>query len=288
MKKWIIFILLAVYSVSGLLAQQRFALVIGNNNYKNGIKPLSTPVNDASDLKKALESLGYSVELKTNTSIKELDAAINQFLVKVGNNRESEGFFWFAGHGVNVESKHYLLAIDADPDNDDSIIRGSYSVDKLAERFDKIKNKANIIVLDACRNEFLPGERSVVSDRGLAVVASDSIVGNVIAYSTRAGKTADDGKPGDRNSPFAAAFLANIKTAKSFDNLFISIVNDTRSHTNGKQTPYKVGFFTIEDYSIAPIVKTPVQLAVNTVPNTQTNTASSLNVSNLVVETTSI
>jgi uncharacterized caspase-like protein len=173
-------------------------------------------------------------------------------LTKLDTNRESEGFFWFAGHGVNVGNRHYLLAVDVDPRSDNSIIRGSYSVDKLVENFDRIRNKANLLVIDACRNDFIPGSRTI-SGRGLAVVASDSIVGNVIAYSTRAGQTADDGKPGDRNSPFAAAFLSNIKTAKSFDNLFIQIANDTRTRTNGRQIPYKVGYFTIEDYAIASI-----------------------------------
>jgi len=244
----------------------RYALVIGNNNYKNGITTLSTPVNDANDVSASLRTLGYETILKTNTTITELDDAIDQFLIKLGTNKESEGFFWFAGHGVNIENKHYLLAVDVvDPRSDSSIIRGSYSVDKLLEKFDRINNKANLLVIDACRNDFIPGSRTI-SGRGLAVVGSD-VVGNVIAYSTRAGQTADDGKPGDRNSPFAVTFLSNIKTAKSFDNLFIQIANDTRTRTNGRQLPYKIGYFTIEDYAIAPINKA-AQTAQTTPPRT--------------------
>jgi uncharacterized caspase-like protein len=263
------FLFLALFSILAISvwAQtgNRYALVIGNNNYKNGITVLSTPVNDANDVSATLRTLGYETVLKTNTTITDLDEAVNQFLIKLGANKESEGFFWFAGHGVNIENKHYLLAIDVvDPRSDDSIIRGSYSVDKLLEKFDRINNKANLLVIDACRNDFVPGSRNV-SGRGLAVVASDSVVGNVITYSTRAGQTADDGKPGDRNSPFCAAFLSNITTAKSFDNLFIQILNDTRTRTNGKQLPYKVGFFAIEDYAIAPINKA-AQTAQTTPP----------------------
>jgi uncharacterized caspase-like protein len=232
----------------------RYALVIGNNNYQNNVNPLLTPVNDATDVSNSLKSLGYEVDLKLNTRINELDEIIDNFIIKLDSNRESEGFFWFAGHGVNIENKHYLLAIDVDPRNDNSIIRGSYSVDKLVERFDKVKNKANLLVIDACRNDFIPGARNI-SGRGLAIVASDSVVGNVIAYSTRAGQIAEDGKLGDRNSPFAAAFLNNIKTTKSFDNLFIQIANETRTRTSGRQLPYKIGYFTIEDYTIASLIK---------------------------------
>ncbi|GBU28671.1 hypothetical protein R84B8_02231 [Treponema sp. R8-4-B8] len=252
------FLFMAVFSVLAVSAWaqtgNRYALVIGNNSYKNGITALSTPVNDATDVSASLKTLGYETVLKTNTTIADLEEAIDQFLIKLDTNRESEGFFWFAGHGVNIANKHYLLAVDVDPRNDNSIKRGSYSVDELVERFDRVKNKANLLVIDACRNDFIPGSRAV-SGRGLAVVASDSVVGNVIAYSTRAGQTADDGKPGDRNSPFCAAFLSNIATAKSFDNLFIQIANDTRTRTNGKQLPYKIGYFTVEDYTIAPVSK---------------------------------
>jgi uncharacterized caspase-like protein len=256
LNRFLFAVLFAILAVS-VWAQtgNRYALVIGNNSYRNGITILSTPVNDANDVSASLKTLGYETILKTNTTIADLDDAIDQFIIKLDSNRESEGFLWFAGHGVNIENKHYLLAVDVDPRNDNSIIRGSYSVDKLVEKFDKIKNKANLLVIDACRNDFVPGSRTV-SGRGLAVVATDSVVGNVIAYSTMAGQTADDGKPGDRNSPFAAAFLSNIKTEKSFDNLFIQIANDTRTRTNGRQRPYKIGYFTIEDYAIAPINKT--------------------------------
>jgi len=270
MKRLIIGFLAAFFMflpLAGLFAQQKYALVIGNNNYKNGITVLTTPVNDANDVSASLKTLGYETILKTNTTITELDDAVDQFLAKLDTNRESEGFFWFAGHGVNVGNKHYLLAVDVDPRNDNSIIRGSYSVDKLVELFDRVKNKANLLVIDACRNDFIPSSRNV-SGRGLAVVASDSVVGNVIAYSTMAGQTVDDGKPGDRNSPFAAAFLNNIQTSKSFDNLFIQIANDTRIRTNGKQLPYKIGYFTIEDYAIAPISKA-AQAAQTTPPGIQ-------------------
>jgi formylglycine-generating enzyme required for sulfatase activity len=274
-------VFLVILPLSGIFAQQnvstpqKYALVIGNNNYKNGITPLLTPVNDANDVAASLKTLGYETVLKTNTTITEFDEAVNLFLIKLGANKESEGFFWFAGHGINIENKHYLLAVDVvDPRSDDSIIRGSYSVDKLLEKFDRINNKANLLVIDACRNDFVPGSRNV-SGRGLAVVASDSVVGNVIAYSTRAGQTADDGKPGDRNSPFATAFLGNIKTAESFDNLFIQIVNDTRAHTNNRQTPYKIGFFTIKNYTIAPVS--------NSVQTVQPASHPSVTVGNLTV-----
>jgi hypothetical protein len=60
-------------------AGNRYALVIGNNNYKNGITTLSTPVNDANDVSASLKTLGYETILKTNTTITELDDAMINF-----------------------------------------------------------------------------------------------------------------------------------------------------------------------------------------------------------------
>ena len=262
---------------SFLYAQNRYALVIGNNNYRNNVNPLVTAVNDATDISNSLKKIGFDVDLKLNVTILELEDAIDKYLYKLNNNTNSEGFFWFAGHGVNVDNKHYLLPIDVNPSTNNSIVRGSYSVDTLIDRFDKIKNKANLIVLDACRNDFVPGQRSL-GGRGLAVVPSDAVVGNQVIYSTMAGQTANDGKPGERNSPFAAAFLSNIETAISFDNLFIRIQNDTRNRTNGVQRPFRVGSFTIENYSLAPlnpagqaVANTPQSIPPANVQTTENN-----------------
>jgi len=243
----VLFLTMTVAALS--FAQQKYALVIGNGNY-TGISKLNNPVNDAKDITSSLKNLGFNVDLKLNLTINELDNVIEQFLSKLRSNKESEGFFWFAGHGLNIDNKQYLLAVNVDPQSNNSIIRGSYSVDTLVKHFDNVGNKANLIVIDACRNVSLPGQRNL-GGRGLAVVPSESVVGNQIVYSTMAGQVASDGKPGDRNSPFASAFLTHIRTSISFDNLFIRIAEETRKLTNGIQRPYKLGYFTIENYSLA-------------------------------------
>jgi hypothetical protein len=62
-----------------------------------------------------------------------------------------------------------------------------------------------VVIVDACRNSNLPtGSRG---SRGFAVEERSDML---IVYSTRAGRTADDGPKGSRNSPFAAAFLETL------------------------------------------------------------------------------
>jgi uncharacterized caspase-like protein len=247
--------------ISGnLFAQQtasRHALVIGNNNYQNEVSPLTNPANDAEDIAGAIREMGYEVVLKKNVTLSEMMNAIDDFTSKLSRDAESEGFFWFAGHGISVKDQHFLLPTDVNPESDNMISRSSYSVDELMGEIEKAHNKTNLIVIDACRNKLLPGNSSrsrSVGSRGLAVLALDDarIKGNKIVYSTAAGKTADDGVAGSRNSPFAEAFLHNIKSPQTFDDAFIDISQETLRLTRGEQEPYSMGTFAVKSYSLNP------------------------------------
>jgi hypothetical protein len=244
--------------VSGtLFAQKRYALVIGNNNYRNEVTPLTNPVNDSEDIAKAVRELGYETTLITNATIDAMEDAVEQFTANLSRDAESEGFFWFAGHGLSIKEQHYLLPIDVNPRNEDRIAGTSYPVDRLMEEIEKARNKANLIVIDACRNKLLPGNSNrarSVGSRGLAVLSLDDarIKSNKIVYSTGAGKTAADGAAGERNSPFATAFLHNIKSPQTFDDAFIDIAGETLRLTKGEQEPYAMGAFAVKSYSLNP------------------------------------
>jgi len=257
MKK-VLFIALFLICAGSLLfsADNRFALVIGNGNYRDrNISALANPVNDATDVAASLNGLGYDVTLKTNVNLREMIDAIEAFSFNLRRSPDSEGFFWFAGHGLSVRGIHYLLPVDVDPVNDNIIARGSYSVDDLMEEIGTARNRTNLVVIDACRNTLLPGGNRSVGTRGLTVLSADDyrVAGNKIVYSTMAGRTAADGVPGSRNSPFAQAFISNINKPESFDDVFLDIANDTMLLTRGDQQPYAMGSFAVKSYSIYPL-----------------------------------
>ncbi|MDR1249530.1 MAG: caspase family protein [Treponema sp.] len=92
------------FLVSGVVsAQNRYALVIGNNSYQNDVTPLNNPANDAEDIAATVRELGYEVTLLTNVTLDRMLLAVDNFSVKLSRNAESEGFFWFAGHGISVK-----------------------------------------------------------------------------------------------------------------------------------------------------------------------------------------
>jgi hypothetical protein len=96
-----------------IAAQNKFALVIGNGNYTS-IEKLGNPVNDATDIASKLRSLGYQVELKTNVGNAEMGRSVNDYIQRLAQNRNNEGFFWFAGHGVQIDGENYLLPVFID------------------------------------------------------------------------------------------------------------------------------------------------------------------------------
>ena len=242
-----------------LFSDDRYALVIGNSNYRSAeIASLANPANDATDVAAVLGGMGYNVTLKTDIGLLDMINAITDFSINLGRSGDSEGFFWFAGHGISVRGIHYLLPVDVEPVNENLIVRGSYSVDDLMEEIGNARNKTNLIVIDACRNNLMPTGRSI-GTRGLSVLAADDVrvSMNKIVYSTLAGRTAADGVPGSRNSPFAQAFIEKMQSPESFEDVFVDIRDETLRLTRGEQQPYAMGSFAVKGYALNPLPPAP-------------------------------
>jgi hypothetical protein len=224
--------LLPVFSAGAV--PQRYALVIGNSGYSK-VEKLRTPENDAADIAAALEKLGYKVELKLNVGIDQMEQAIISFTDRLALDRDNEGFFWYAGHGVQVDGENYLLPVDIQADRISQVRRTAYSLTELLRGLEGARNKVNVVVLDACRNNPLPAESRNLS-RGLS--AAPVIQDTFIMFSTAAGATAADGDPRSRNSPFTEAFLKNIDKPLPIETVAKDIAVETIEITKVNQRPY--------------------------------------------------
>lgn len=96
-------------SVPNRNTEKRVALVIGNSGYRNA-PHLANPGNDAHDMSDALRSLGFEVLLREDLSADDMRAVIKLFGEKLRNG--GIGFFYYAGHGVQVNGRNYLIPID--------------------------------------------------------------------------------------------------------------------------------------------------------------------------------
>ena len=162
----------------------RVALVIGNDAYR--LNPLRNPVNDAKTIAETLKRFGFRVVLRENLTQKEMQRSITDFGRKVRGG--GTAVFYYAGHGIQLDGKNYLIPIDADIGREGDIRLETIDLDAV---LDQVRgNSENVIILDACRdNPFQQRVRSV--SPGLASI--DAPLGTLIAYATAPGKVASDG-----------------------------------------------------------------------------------------------
>ena len=228
-----VLVILALICPSVLPAapEQRVALVIGNSAYSSG--PLKNPVNDATDMAAMLQKLGFSVTLRKDAGLQEMDEAIEAF----GNRlkRGGVGLFYYAGHGLQVNGTNYLLPIGAKINKETDVKYQAVDANRILDEMATANNGLNIVVLDACRdNPFARSFRSAT--RGLAIVSS-APSGTFISYSTSPGNVARDGD--GRNSPYTAALLQNMQTpGLALGDVFINVRTKVKKETG--QVPWEL------------------------------------------------
>jgi len=259
----------------------RYALVIGNGAYRH-VDALANTVNDASSIAKKLLELGYKVDLIIDSDLANMSRAVSAWIRQLSTDRASEGFFWYAGHGMQVSGENYLLPVDINAEDEAGIVYGSYPLGRLLLSLEQTaRNKLNVVVLDACRdNPFknLPGGSRGLS-RGFVTVEHPP-QDIFVMFSTSPGTTAADGDSG-RNSPFAEAFLKYMDCDEILPVMAGLVTRETMRLTGGKQRPYQNGSIVSELYyslSSGAVRREPVAGAsgaasLSALPSAAVNTA---------------
>ena len=232
MKKALLFILIsaagtALFAQQNSSAVQKYALVIGNSNY-TGISSLSNPVNDANDMERALRDLGFTVEKVLDGNLEQMENAVLNLQRRLGGSRNTYGFFFYAGHGVQAGGENYLIPVTADNIRSEAQLRDrAVSLQFILDSLQAAGNELNMVVLDACRDNPFGWARS--GSRGLSVV-SHAPAGTVVMYAAGAGQTASDGT--GRNGLFTSHLLTNIGTPglsvfEVFDRTMTAVIDAT-------------------------------------------------------------
>lgn len=243
---WILFWfavgLIGISCAKATAQESKVALVIGNANYPTAA--LKNPINDARAMAKTLRGLGFDVIEKENLGFAEFIEELRSFTTR---SRDSQvRLFYFAGHGVQVKGRNFLIPVDAQIASEDDFPRKSADVKDFLDRLGDLRTGLNVVILDACRiNPFRRGVLRGASGRnGLARAAPPQ--GTLVAYSTAPGTIAmDTGRGG--NSVYTKHLVANLPTPdQTVEQLFKQIYKSVSMDTNNSQKPWVESAFTGE------------------------------------------
>jgi uncharacterized caspase-like protein len=220
-------------------AQRRVALVVGNSGYRNTPR-LENPKNDAADVSAALKKLDFQVVEGFDLDKAAFDAIVREFAAALKG--ADVGLFFYAGHGMQVSARNYLVPVDAKLTTVSALDIEMVRLDLIHQTMVQ-EAATNLLFFDACRNNPLSrnlagamGTRSIEIGRGLAAVESGA--GTLISFSTQPGNVALDGT--GRNSPFSGALVRQLQEGKEDLNaVLIAVRNDVMRQTNRQQVPWE-------------------------------------------------
>lgn len=219
------------------------ALIIGNAAYPAGSE-LHNPVNDASDLGAKLKQYRFTTMIATDCTAEEMETKLDEFVASLASHQV--GLFFFAGHGVQIDGRNYLLAINTKTDSATSVKYNSLPLDMVVEKMANSTVSTRIIMLDACRNN--PWERRWHRDaipRGLASVYAPE--GTIIGFATSPGEVASDGQ--GRNGTYTSALLHHIDAPDcTIEAMFKKVRNTVAAATERKQTTWEHTSLSAEFY----------------------------------------
>jgi uncharacterized caspase-like protein len=207
MGRIVLCLLLWLLCGNAFAAEQRVALVIGNAAYR--FDPLDNPVNDARLVAASLKQAGFDVTLAENLDRRGLLGALRAFGERLNDN--SVAVLYYAGHGLQLRDRNYLIPVDAEIRSEDEIALAGIDIAFVLGRMSAARSRVNIVILDACRNNPFAG-KSIHTAQGLAQM--DAPVGTLLAYATAPGKLAADGLGGvnDKNGLYAQQLARQVLT----------------------------------------------------------------------------
>lgn len=223
-------------------AEPRIALVVGNGAYGT-VTPLDNPIADANAVAETLEARGFSVTLLTDADQVTFNRAIAQFGrdLRSGGN-ETTGLFYYAGHAVQSFGANYLLPTDVALTDAADLGLVAVRADAILRQMASAANRANIVILDACRNNPFSNIPDM-NDNGLAEMKAPT--GTFMAYSTAPGSVALDGT-GD-NSPFTEAMVAEMQVpGQNIEQMFKQVRARVLEASHDQQTPWDTSSLTTE------------------------------------------
>jgi hypothetical protein len=217
-----------------IVSQKRLALVIGNATYMHAA-PLENTIKDAKTVAITLEEeLDFEVRKFENLDYTGFINAVKDFSSRV--HQYDVTMIFFAGHGIQVDGKNYMIPVDARLDNKSDVPFETIETEKILNILSQTDDEnLNILVLDACRNNPFRGWTRGGAD-GLASVYPPS--GTIIAYATSPGSYASDGT--GENGLYTRELVKQLKKSQRIEDVFINTRIAVEEKSKGMQSPWEL------------------------------------------------
>jgi uncharacterized caspase-like protein len=215
--------------------EMRFALVIGNDEYKAA--KLATPANDAGLIADALQTAGFTVTGARNLDQATLRESFREFLGQVSAaGPDAVALVYLSGFGLQFDGENYFVPVDADVQRASDIPLQAIRVSDFIQPLAGLPGRAKIVILDAARqNPFAVGDQPLAS--GLALV--EPIPGMAIAFNAAPGTVAPE-EPGPYGA-YASALTEMVATGGlGLNDLFSWLRLRVSDITKGAEVPWSV------------------------------------------------
>jgi hypothetical protein len=210
----------------------RQAMVLSNLAYTPPVSRLTVTHDDGDRITAALTGVGFSVLQCEDLGQRQTVRALS-LLGRMAKARKDAGaypvtFFYYSGHGVNVDGTNFILPTDIPGASPDDIRDFGVSFEQIFNRVSTTVAPTSFIVFDACR--------TVMDDQSRGLMRAYSPVGWASgvfqAFATEPGKTAAD------DGVYSEELAALISTLDDPANVVFKRVQDAvAARTGQKQRP---------------------------------------------------
>ena len=213
--------------------ERRFALVIGNGEYKAGRLP--TAANDAGLIAQSLRAAGFDVTGARDLDQDTLRRSMREFLDKIAAaGEQAVALIYLTGYGLQFEGENYIVPVDAGIRRDQDIPIEAVRISDFTRPLAGMPGAVKLFIVDAARQHpFTPAGTPLAS--GLALIEPDP--GMLVAFNAAPGSIAPI-EPGPYGA-YAQALAEMIGTGGlGLDDLFTRLRLRVNEKTGGLAVPW--------------------------------------------------
>ena len=155
-------IILVLLLISSLTVAEKYALLVGINDYQNDSGALKYCVADVQASQQALiETAGFKSDnaylMTSQMTGRQQPTHVNVIrqlsLLSERVKPEDTFIFYFSGHGITKAGQSFLLTTNSDTTTKDTLIITAVNLNQAKEILSRVQAQQLLTVIDACRND---------------------------------------------------------------------------------------------------------------------------------------